>query len=40
MKTEISKVIKDNNFRDLMTNINEVVLDSFLENGIIKVYQF
>lgn len=36
METVISKIIKDNNLRDLMTDINEVVLDSFLENGIIK----
>ncbi|WFB70047.1 hypothetical protein [Chryseobacterium sp. WX] len=36
MKTEISKIIKDNNLRDLMTDINEVVLDSFLEDGIVK----
>lgn len=36
MKTEISKIIKDNNLRDLLTDINEVVLDSFLEDGIVK----
>lgn len=36
MKTEISKILKNNNLRDLMTDINEVVLDSFLEDGIVK----
>ena len=36
MKLEISKIIKDSNFKDLMTDINEVVLDSFLEDGIVK----
>lgn len=36
MKPEISKIIKDSNFKGLMTDINEVVLDSFLEDGIVK----
>lgn len=36
MKTEISKIIKDNNFKDLMTDINEAFLDSFLKDGIVK----
>lgn len=36
MKTEISKIIKDENFKGLVTDINEVFLDSFLESGIIK----
>lgn len=36
MKIEINKIIKDNNFKDLMTDINEVVLDSFLKDGIVK----
>ncbi|UHO38898.1 hypothetical protein H5J24_01555 [Chryseobacterium capnotolerans] len=36
MKTEISKIIKDENLKGLVTDINEVFLDSFLESGIIK----
>lgn len=36
MKTEISKIIKDNNFKDLMTDINEAFLDSFLNDGLVK----
>lgn len=36
MKTEINKIIKDNNFKELIIDINEVVLDSFLKDGLVK----
>lgn len=36
MRSEISKIIKDNNFKELVTDINEAVLDSFLKDGIVK----
>ena len=36
MKNSFIKVIKDENFRDLISDVNEVILDSFLKDGIIK----
>lgn len=36
MKTEISKIIKNKDFKELITDINEAVLDTFLKDGMVK----
>lgn len=36
MKTPIIEVIKTQNFTDLISDVNEVILDSFLEDGLVK----
>lgn len=36
MKTEIIEVIKTQNFTDLISDVNEIILDSFLEDGFVK----
>lgn len=36
MKTPIIEIIKTQNFTDLISDVNEVILDSFLEDGLLK----
>lgn len=36
MKQELTQIIKSDNFRDLVSEISEVILDSILKDGLIK----